>query len=97
MHENAVLVVMALEIEAQGLFRERGVDVLFTGIGKINAAHRLTQKLAVERPPDWVLATIHPSAALRAENRDEMYAGLVADLRVAAQALADRAHAAPQG
>ena len=45
--------------------------------------------LAVRTPPEWVLATIHPSAALRAENRDEMYAGLVADLRVAASALAD--------
>jgi adenosylhomocysteine nucleosidase len=49
MHENAVVVVMALEIEAQGLFLERGVDVLFTGIGKINAAHRLTRKLAEAR------------------------------------------------
>jgi uracil-DNA glycosylase len=46
-----------------------------------------TEKLAVARPPEWVLATIHPSAALRAENRDEMYAGLVTDLRVAAAAL----------
>lgn len=43
----------------------------------------------VRTPPEWVLATIHPSAALRAENREEMYAGLVADLRVAASALAD--------
>jgi uracil-DNA glycosylase len=34
-----------------------------------------------------VVATIHPSAALRARNRDEMYAGLVSDLRVAADAL----------
>jgi len=42
----------------------------------------------VETPPAWVLATIHPSAALRADNREEMYAGLVADLRVAAEALA---------
>jgi DNA polymerase len=30
-----------------------------------------------------VLTTIHPSAALRATNREEVYAGLVADLRVA--------------
>ncbi|MDX2649808.1 UdgX family uracil-DNA binding protein [Streptomyces sp. PA03-1a] len=35
-----------------------------------------------------VLATVHPSAVLRAgENREEMYAGLVADLRVVADAL----------
>lgn len=34
------------------------------------------------------LATIHPSAVLRAADRDAAYDGLVADLRVAAQALA---------
>jgi uracil-DNA glycosylase len=50
----------------------------------------------VSRAPHWVLATIHPSAALRADNREEMYAGLVADLRVAASALADDAHASRQ-
>lgn len=33
---------------------------------------------------DLVVATIHPSAVLRAENRDEMFAGLVADLRLVA-------------
>jgi uracil-DNA glycosylase len=33
---------------------------------------------------DLVVATIHPSAVLRAENRDEMFAGLVDDLRVVA-------------
>jgi uracil-DNA glycosylase len=38
---------------------------------------------------DWVVATTHPSAALRAENRDEVYEGIVADLRVAADALDD--------
>ena len=31
---------------------------------------------------DLVLATIHPSAVLRAENREEMFAGLVDDLRL---------------
>jgi DNA polymerase len=34
---------------------------------------------------DLVLATIHPSAVLRAENRDELFAGLVSDLHVAAR------------
>jgi uracil-DNA glycosylase family protein len=34
-----------------------------------------------------VLATLHPSAVLRADDRDAAYAGLVADLRVVAQAL----------
>jgi DNA polymerase len=37
-----------------------------------------------------VLATIHPSAVLRSREREETYAGLVADLEVAAQALTAR-------
>jgi uracil-DNA glycosylase len=37
---------------------------------------------------DLVVATIHPSAVLRAENRDEMFAGLVADLSVVSQTFA---------
>jgi uracil-DNA glycosylase family protein len=36
----------------------------------------------------WLLATIHPSAVLRADDSDAALAGLVADLRVAAAALA---------
>lgn len=39
-------------------------------------------------PPAQLLATIHPSAVLRADDRDTAYGGLVADLRVAADALA---------
>ena len=35
----------------------------------------------------FVLATLHPSAVLRADNQDEAYAGLVADLSLAARAL----------
>jgi uracil-DNA glycosylase len=35
-----------------------------------------------------VVATIHPSAVLRAENRDEMFAGLVSDLRVVSRTFA---------
>jgi uracil-DNA glycosylase len=34
-----------------------------------------------------VVPTIHPSAVLRADDRDAEYAGLVDDLRVAASAL----------
>ncbi len=48
-HSEPILVVMALELEAQGRFRERDVDVLFTGVGKVNAAYRLTRRLAEER------------------------------------------------
>jgi DNA polymerase len=41
-----------------------------------------------EHLPDWVLATTHPSAVLRSRQRDEDYAHLVEDLRVAREALA---------
>ncbi|MFD1324848.1 UdgX family uracil-DNA binding protein [Micromonospora sonneratiae] len=39
-------------------------------------------------PPAQLVATIHPSAVLRADNREVAYAGLVDDLRVVAGALA---------
>ena len=39
----------------------------------------------VKRPPEWVLATTHPSAVLRADDRRSAYEDLVADLRVAAE------------
>lgn len=44
---DSVLIVMALELEAQGRFADQ--PVLFTGIGKVNAAYRLTRRLAEER------------------------------------------------
>lgn len=37
--------------------------------------------------PSRIVATIHPSAVLRAEDRDAVYAGFVADLKVAARLL----------
>jgi adenosylhomocysteine nucleosidase len=43
------LVVMALELEAQGLFERDGVEVLYTGIGKVNATYVLTRRLAQMR------------------------------------------------
>jgi uracil-DNA glycosylase family protein len=48
------------------------------------------ERFPVENPPDWVLPTTHPSAVLRAEDRDAVYDGLVADLKVAAEALTGR-------
>lgn len=47
--EASLLVVMALEIESQGLFAERGVPVLYTGLGKVNAAYRLARALTEHR------------------------------------------------
>jgi DNA polymerase len=49
---------------------------------------------AARRPQDFpaiggrLVATIHPSAVLRADDREAAYDGLVADLRTAATALA---------
>jgi adenosylhomocysteine nucleosidase len=40
-----LLVVMALEVESQGLFQALGVEVLYTGLGKVNAAHALGRRL----------------------------------------------------
>jgi adenosylhomocysteine nucleosidase len=45
--QRPLLVVMALEVEAQG--RLEDAPLLFTGVGKVNAAHRLTRRLADER------------------------------------------------
>jgi adenosylhomocysteine nucleosidase len=44
-----VLVVMALDVESQGLFEAASVPVLFTGVGKINAAFALTRRLTEYR------------------------------------------------
>jgi adenosylhomocysteine nucleosidase len=40
------LVVMALELEGQGAFERVGVPVLYTGLGKVNAALVLARRLA---------------------------------------------------
>jgi DNA polymerase len=48
---------------------------------------------SAQRPQDFpdvegfAVATIHPSAVLRADDRDEALAGLVTDLKVVASAL----------
>lgn len=48
----------------------------------------------VRTRPAWVLATTHPSAVLRTEQREEAYDALVADLRVAAAALDEKSQVA---
>jgi adenosylhomocysteine nucleosidase len=37
---------MALELEGQGVFEQRGIPVLYCGVGKVNAAYALTRRLA---------------------------------------------------
>jgi adenosylhomocysteine nucleosidase len=43
------LIVMALPIESQGIFEGAGVPVLYTGLGKVNAAIALTRRLSACR------------------------------------------------
>jgi adenosylhomocysteine nucleosidase len=43
----AVLVAMALRAEGAGRFEAAGVEVLYTGVGKVNAAIALTRRLAL--------------------------------------------------
>src|SRR3954465_4175590 len=49
MAERPPLVVIALELEGQGLFEEAGVSVLYTGLGKVNAALSLARRLSTLR------------------------------------------------
>ena len=46
MTEGEWLVVMALPLEAQDVFERAGIPVLYTGVGKVNAAMTLTRALA---------------------------------------------------
>lgn len=41
----------------------------------------------IHRRPERLVPTVHPSAVLRADDREQAYQGLVADLEVAARAL----------
>src|ERR1043165_8740069 len=54
-----VLVVMALPLESDGQFERLDAPLLFTGVGKVNAAHALTRRLTEYRlagaPPPHVL------------------------------------------
>jgi adenosylhomocysteine nucleosidase len=45
----STLIVMALEVEGQGLFERAGVPVLYTGLGKVNAALALMRALRDRR------------------------------------------------
>jgi DNA polymerase len=57
----------------------------------LGKSFRVTQNRGVPLPSelaDLVVATIHPSAVLRSEDREAMFAGLVDDLRVVAQTFA---------
>jgi uracil-DNA glycosylase family protein len=61
--------------------------------GMLGATFRVTRQRGETFPfppstatagPPWIMATIHPSAVLRADDSELAYGGLVADLRIAA-------------
>jgi adenosylhomocysteine nucleosidase len=53
-----ILVVMALPAESQGLFEGEGVPLLYTGLGKINAAMALTRRLSAYRAAGTALPLV---------------------------------------
>jgi adenosylhomocysteine nucleosidase len=46
MRTSKLLIVMALPQESRGLLESAGADVLYTGVGKVNAAATLARRLA---------------------------------------------------
>jgi adenosylhomocysteine nucleosidase len=54
----ALLVVMALAQEAQSVFQPAGIPVLYTGLGKVNAAMNLTRHLSELRSQGNVLPMV---------------------------------------
>jgi uracil-DNA glycosylase len=76
------------------LLKPRGVVVLGATAGQslLGSSFRVgaMRGRRLEAPDldcDWVVASTHPSAVLRAPDRDDAFAALVDDLRVAADAL----------
>jgi len=49
MHPSKLLIVMALAQESRGLLERAGAEVLYTGVGKVNAAAALARRLAEMR------------------------------------------------
>lgn len=47
--KSDTLFVMALRQEGMGLLENLGIDVLYTGVGKVNATYALTKELAVRK------------------------------------------------
>ena len=48
--KSDVLVCMALKVEGGALLQKAGANVLFTGLGKVNAAYRLTKAISKQKP-----------------------------------------------
>lgn len=84
------------------LVRPRGVVLLGATAAKavLGSDFRITHSRGVrldwpedyplDHPPEWALATVHPSAVLRSRDRAAAYDGLVSDLRAVAEATTRR-------
>ena len=55
---NSILVVMAMKEESQGLFEARGISVLYTSLGKVNAAYHLSKALAERKAQGLVTKAV---------------------------------------
>ena len=55
---ESLLVVMALTQEGQGVFEQAGIPVLYTGVGKVNAAMVLSRRLSALRSKGNALPTV---------------------------------------
>ncbi|MDR2760681.1 MAG: hypothetical protein LBB09_02430 [Rickettsiales bacterium] len=59
MKRDDILLVIALPEESGGIFEKKGFDILYTGVGKVNAAYFLTKKLlelgAQKKTPKYVV------------------------------------------
>ena len=58
MHPSKLLIVMALPQESRGLLERAGAQLLYTGVGKVNAAAALARRLAEMRCADAELPLV---------------------------------------
>ena len=56
---------MALESEGQGKLESLGFEVLYCGLGKVNAAYQLTRRLAKTNPPVGRVLNLGSAGSLR--------------------------------
>ncbi|MFC4611387.1 uracil-DNA glycosylase family protein [Streptomyces maoxianensis] len=97
-HSMALREMTACRPWLQAEPRTVGPDVIVApaataGKSLLGTALRVTKEggalipLSGEESETYVVATLHPSAVLRSDDRESAYAGLVCDLRVTAEAL----------
>ena len=66
MHPSKLLIVMALPQESRGRLESAGANLLYTGVGKVNAAAALARRLAEIRCAGVALPLVLISAGFTA-------------------------------